>query len=79
MLDNEKIKEAIDGIRPMLQADGGDVELKAIGEDGRIFLALQGACGSCPMALFTLKMGIEARLKDMFPEVTEVVAVNLQQ
>jgi len=55
------------------------VELKAIGEDGKVFLALQGACGSCPMALFTLKMGIEAKLKDMFPEVTEVVAVNLQQ
>ena len=75
MLDNAKIKEAIENIRPMVQADGGDVELKAISEDGKIYLSLQGACGSCPMATLTLKMGIEARLKDMFPEVTEVVSV----
>jgi nifU domain protein len=75
MLDNTKIKEAIENIRPMLQADGGDVELKSISEDGKIYLSLQGACGSCPMATLTLKMGIEARLKDMFPEVTEVVSV----
>ena len=79
MLDNAKIKEAIENIRPMLQADGGDVELKAIGDDGRIFLSLEGACGTCPMAIFTLKMGIEARLKEIFPEVKEVVAVNLMQ
>ena len=75
MLDNAKIKEAIENIRPMLQADGGDVELKLISDDGKIYLSLQGACGSCPMATLTLKMGIEARLKDMFPEVTEVVSV----
>ena len=75
MLDNEKVKEAIENIRPMLQADGGDVELKAISEDGKIYLSLQGACGSCPMATITLKMGIEARLKEMFPEVREVVSV----
>lgn len=75
MLDNVKIKEAIENIRPMLQADGGDVELKSISEDGKIYLSLQGACGSCPMATLTLKMGIEARLKEMFPEITEVVSV----
>ena len=75
MLDNEKIKEAIENIRPMLQADGGDVELKSISDDGKVYLSLQGACGYCPMATLTLKMGIEARLKDMFPEVTEVVSV----
>jgi len=75
MLDNIKIKEAIENIRPMLQADGGDVELKSISEDGKIYLSLQGACGTCPMATLTLKMGIEARLKEMFPEVTEVVSV----
>lgn len=75
MLDNTKIKEAIENIRPMLQADGGDVELKSISEDGKIYLSLQGACGTCPMATLTLKMGIEARLKEMFPEVTEVVSV----
>jgi Thioredoxin-like proteins and domains len=75
MLDNEKIKEAIENVRPMLQADGGDVELKSISEDGKVYVSLRGACGSCPMATLTLKMGIEAKLKDMFPEVTEVVSV----
>ena len=75
MLDNAKIKEAIENIRPMLQADGGDVELKSISEDGKVYVSLRGACGSCPMATLTLKMGIEAKLKDMFPEVTEVVSV----
>ena len=75
MLDNEKIKEAIQNVRPMLQADGGDVELKSISEDGKVYVSLRGACGSCPMATLTLKMGIEAKLKDMFPEVTEVVSV----
>lgn len=75
MLDNEKIKEAIENVRPMLQADGGDVELKSISEDGKVYVSLRGACGSCPMVTLTLKMGIEAKLKDMFPEVTEVVSV----
>lgn len=75
MLDNAKIKEEIENIRPMLQADGGDVELKSVSEDGKVYVSLQGACGSCPMATLTLKMGIEAKLKDMFPEVTEVVSV----
>ena len=75
MLDNAKIKEAIENIRPMLQADGGDVELKSVSEDGKVYVSLQGACGSCTMATLTLKMGIEAKLKDMFPEVTEVVSV----
>ncbi len=75
MLDNAKIKEAIENIRPMLQADGGDVELKSVSEDGKVYVSLQGACGSCPMATLTLKMGIEAKLKDMFPEITEVVSV----
>lgn len=75
MLDNEKIKEAIENVRPMLQADGGDVELKSISEDGKVYVSLRGACGSCPMATLTLKMGIEAKLKDMFPEVTEVMSV----
>lgn len=79
MLDEKEIKDAIDAMRPMLQADGGDVELKAIGDDGKVFLSLEGACGTCPMAIFTLKMGIEARLKEIFPEVKEVVAVNLMQ
>ena len=74
---NEKletsIKEAIDMFRPQLQADGGDMEYICLDEQNRVHLKLVGACGSCPMAMMTLKMGVERYLKDACPEVTEVV------
>ena len=74
---NEKleasIKEALDMFRPQLQADGGDMEYVSLDEQNRVHLKLVGACGSCPMALMTLKMGVERYLKDACPEVTEVV------
>ncbi len=70
----EKIEEALKQIRPALQADGGDVEFVEV-EGGVVKLRLTGACGSCPMASMTLKMGIEEVLKDRIPEVREVVSV----
>jgi len=72
---NEKIKAALDQIRPALQADGGDVELVGI-KDGVVSVKLTGACGGCPMATMTLKKGIERILKEKVPEVKEVVAVK---
>lgn len=71
----EKVKEALNDVRPSLQADGGDVEYVSMNEDGVVSVKLTGACGSCPMATMTLKMGIERYLKDKIPEVTEVVGV----
>ena len=71
----EKIEGAIDDIRPSLQADGGDVELIDVGDDGVVRVKLLGACGGCPMAQMTLKMGIERHLKSVVPEIKEVVAV----
>lgn len=71
----EKVKTALNGIKPRLQADGGDVELVEVSEDGIVKVKLVGACGSCPMAQMTLKMGIERHLKENVPEVKEVVAV----
>ena len=71
---NEKIKEALDQIRPALQADGGDVELIDV-TDGTVKVKLTGACGGCPMATMTLKKGIERILKERVPEVKEVVSV----
>ncbi|WP_191014447.1 NifU family protein [Treponema zioleckii] len=68
-----KVKAALDMFRPQLQADGGDMEFISIDEQNRVHLRLVGACGSCPMALMTLKMGVERYLKDACPEVTEVV------
>jgi Fe-S cluster biogenesis protein NfuA len=71
---NEKIKAALDQIRPALQADGGDVELIDF-KDGKVSVKLTGACGGCPMATMTLKKGIERILKEKVPEVKEVVSV----
>jgi len=71
----EKIEGAIGDIRPNLQADGGDVELLDVSDDGVVRVKLLGACGGCPMAQMTLKMGIEKHLKSVVPEIKEVVAV----
>jgi Fe-S cluster biogenesis protein NfuA len=62
-------------VRPALQADGGDVELVDVSDDGVVSVRLTGACGSCPMSTMTLKMGIERTLKEKIPEVKEVVQV----
>jgi Fe-S cluster biogenesis protein NfuA len=70
----EKIESALAQIRPMLQADGGDVELVAV-EEGVVKLRLKGACAGCPVSEMTLKQGIERVLKEQIPEVKEVVAV----
>jgi Fe-S cluster biogenesis protein NfuA len=69
----EKVKAALDSIRPALQADGGDVELLGV-EDGIVKVRLTGACSGCPMAALTLKEGIEQRLKELVPEVKAVEA-----
>jgi len=65
----EKVQKIIDEIRPALQADGGNIELIDVGEDGVVKVRLMGACGSCPMSQLTLKRGVEARLKAKIPEV----------
>jgi Fe-S cluster biogenesis protein NfuA len=70
-----KILYAINQIRPNLQADGGDVELVDVSEDGIVKVRLTGACKGCPMSQMTLKMGIEKFLKKEVPEVREVVSV----
>jgi len=71
----EKVQKIIDEIRPALQADGGNIELIEVGEDGVVKVRLMGACGSCPMSQLTLKRGVEARLKAKIPEVKEVVSI----
>lgn len=71
---NEKIKTAIDKIRPSLQMDGGDIELVGV-EDNIVKVKLKGACGSCPMSTMTLKMGVERIIKEMVPEIQSVKAV----
>jgi len=67
----EKVEAALQKVRPMLQADGGDVELVDV-QDGIVTVRLQGACGGCPMSQMTLKNGIERILKQEVPEVVSV-------
>ncbi|HIJ57071.1 MAG TPA: NifU family protein [Deltaproteobacteria bacterium] len=71
----EKVEAALNKIRPMLQADGGDVELVEVGEDGLVKVRLQGACAGCPMSQMTIKNGVEKILKEQVPEVSSVEAV----
>jgi Fe-S cluster biogenesis protein NfuA len=71
----EKVKAAIEKIRPMLKADGGDVELIGVSEDGIVQVRLQGACSGCPMSQMTLKNGIERVIKQEVPEVKAVESV----
>ena len=72
----ERVQVVIDQIRPLLQADGGDIELVKVDEStGVVSVRLQGACKGCPGAAMTLKMGVERHMKEHVPEVTEVVAV----
>lgn len=71
----EKVQAAMDQVRPALQADGGDVELVDVSDDGVVKVKLTGACHGCPMAQMTLKNGIEKHLKRVVPEVAAVVSV----
>jgi Fe-S cluster biogenesis protein NfuA len=71
----EKVESALQKVRPSLQADGGDVQLVDVEQDGMVKVKLMGACGGCPMAQMTLKMGIERILKQNIPEITGVESV----
>jgi len=69
----DRVEEALNGIRPALQADGGDVELVDIDEEnGIVTVQLQGACSGCPSAQITLAMGVERAIKEKVPEIKEV-------
>jgi Fe-S cluster biogenesis protein NfuA len=73
----DRVGEVIDQIRPLLQADGGDIELVSVDEDaGVVSVRLQGACKGCPGAAMTLKLGVERHLRQKVPQVKEVVAVE---
>jgi Fe-S cluster biogenesis protein NfuA len=71
----ERVEKALDKIRPMLMADGGNVDLVEVTNDGIVKLKLTGTCGCCPMSQMTLKNGIEKLLKEELPEIKEVVAI----
>jgi len=72
MIDKEKVKLSMDKIRPALQADGGDVELVEVTDEGIVKVRLTGACAGCPMSQMTLKAGVERMLKKDIPEIKSV-------
>ena len=71
----KKVREALEKIKPSLQAHGGDVELVEVTDDGLVKVRLTGACCGCPMSQMTLSMGIEKALKEEIPEIKKVKAV----
>jgi Fe-S cluster biogenesis protein NfuA len=73
-MEKKQVEDVLAKVRPMLQRDGGDVELVEV-EDGVVKVRLVGACGGCPMATLTLKRGIEAKLREEIPDIKEVVSV----
>lgn len=70
-----KVEKSLDTVRPALRADGGDVELVDVSDEGVVSVRLTGACRGCPMSTLTLKMGIERALRQQVPEVQRVDAV----
>ena len=71
----DEVRKVLDKVRPMLQMDGGDVELVDVTKDGVVKVRLKGACHGCPMSQMTLQHGIEAALKKEVPSVKRVEAV----
>jgi len=74
-LTTEAVNTVIDDIRPHLQADGGDIALVDITDEGIVRVRLLGACAGCPGAMMTLKMGVERILKEKLEGVHSVEAV----
>jgi Fe-S cluster biogenesis protein NfuA len=75
MIDKAKVEKALGEVRKMLAAEGGDIELVEVLENGTVKVRLKGACGCCPMSQMTLKMGVEKYLKKEVEGVKEVVNV----
>ena len=71
----EKVEKVLEEITPLLKADGGGAEIIDVTEEGVVKLRLTGACGHCPMSTYTLKMGIEKKLKEKIPEIKSVEQV----
>lgn len=75
----QRVDKALDGIRPYLQADGGDVELLEVTADMVVRLKLLGSCENCSMSLMTMKAGIEKTVQKAIPEIVRVEAVSESQ
>lgn len=72
-----RVENALNSIRPYLEADGGNVLVREITDDMTVQLELVGACGSCPMSTMTFKAGLEEAILKSVPEIKKVEALNL--
>ena len=73
----QRVEEALNNIRPYLEADGGNVKLLEITEDKVVMVELEGNCVSCPMSSMTMKAGVEDAIRRAVPEISKVMAVNI--
>jgi len=73
----EEVKEVIEKeVRPVLEREGGSIELESVDDDGVVKVRLTGACAGCPMSQYTLVNFVEATVKDKVPEVKKVISVD---
>lgn len=72
----QKVEDALNTIRPYLEADGGNVEIIEITSSNNLKIELKGACKSCNMSSMTLKSGIEQTIRSAVPEINEIISVN---
>ncbi|MCF8231165.1 MAG: NifU family protein [Bacteroidales bacterium] len=75
----KKVNNVLDQIRPYLQADGGDIKFLNLTEDNVVNVELQGACGTCPYSVMTLKNGVEEAMKKALPEIKAVETLQTEQ
>lgn len=73
----KKIEEALDSIRPYLEADGGDAKILELSDDMTLTIEFVGSCGTCPMSTMTLKAGVEESIRRLVPEIKAVDCINL--
>jgi Fe-S cluster biogenesis protein NfuA len=72
----ERVQSVINWMRPIIQSDGGDIELIDVTPEGVASIRFHGACVGCPSSQMTLKSGIERNLREKVPEIKSVEAVN---
>jgi len=72
----QRVNEALNSIRPYLEADGGGIELKEVTAEMTALVELKGACTSCSKSHMTMKAGVEAAIKSAVPEIKTVVAMS---
>ncbi|MFT5914617.1 MAG: Fe-S cluster biogenesis protein NfuA [Flammeovirgaceae bacterium] len=73
----KRVEDALNTVRPYLEADGGDLKVLEITDEMVVRIELLGSCGSCPMSTMTMKAGIEQAVKSAVPEIVSVEAINI--